>query len=244
MKLNFNPPVIAHRGASAYAPENTLAAFTKAVQLGIKWIEFDVMLAACGEVVIFHDAQLNRTTQTEGTLRQHTYDYLRSLDAGAWFDLRFSGERIPTLAQALAFLKETHTAANIELKAEEGLETQLIQRILETIKPYFSVADSAILFSSFSKDALISLRHQAPHCHIGLLLDEWDSHWKDFSISLQCASIHVNEKIMTSAIAHDIKKMNKALLCYTVNRPSRAQELYALGVDAVFSDVPDLILRG
>ena len=92
-QLQFLPPVIAHRGASAYAPENTLAAFVKAAQLGIRWIECDVMQAACGEVIIFHDETLERTTNGKGDVDRYPYSYLQSLDAGSWFDPIFSGEK-------------------------------------------------------------------------------------------------------------------------------------------------------
>ena len=117
IKLSFNPPVIAHRGASVYAPENTLAAFTKAAQLNIKWVEFDVMQAACGEPIIFHDETLDRTTNAKGDVSQQPYAYLQTLDAGTWFHPRFAGERIPTLKQVLQFLRDTKIAANIEIKA-------------------------------------------------------------------------------------------------------------------------------
>ncbi|MBV9574993.1 MAG: glycerophosphodiester phosphodiesterase, partial [Gammaproteobacteria bacterium] len=106
MSLVFSPPVIAHRGASAYAPENTMAAFVKAVQLGIKWIEFDVMATVNGEPIIFHDETLDRTTNAQGEVHHHSYAYLQTLDAGAWYQPFFSGEKIPTLQQVLQFMRE------------------------------------------------------------------------------------------------------------------------------------------
>jgi len=112
----IDPPVIAHRGGSAYAPENTLSAFTKAAQLGMQWVEFDVMLAACGTPIVFHDDLLDRTTNATGEVGVHAYTYLQTLDAGAWFNSKFSGERIPTLAQVLQFLKDVKLCANVEIK--------------------------------------------------------------------------------------------------------------------------------
>lgn len=239
--LIFNPPVIAHRGASFYAPENTFAAFTKAVQLGIKWIEFDVMQAACGEPIIFHDETLDRTTNGQGDVNTHPYAYLQTLDAGVWFHPIFSGERIPTLKQILPFIRETHIGANIEIKGLPGQEETLVPRILHEVRQFFSLSDPHILFSSFSLKELHCLRKHAPDCNIGLLLHEWEPHWQDHSNALQCVSIHVNHEIMTAQAAHMIKQMNKSLLCYTVNTPERATELYSWGVDAVFSDAPDKI---
>src|SRR5687767_2537589 len=115
--IRFDPPVIAHRGASFYAPENTMAAFRKAAQLGVNWVEFDVVATKDGMPVVFHDDELNRTTNGVGMLSDYSHAYLQTLDAGSWFDARFAGETIPTLAQVLTFLAEMKLNANIELKA-------------------------------------------------------------------------------------------------------------------------------
>lgn len=240
--LNFIPPVIGHRGACAYAPENTIASFTKAAQLGVKWVEFDVMDSADGELIVFHDELLDRTTDGSGDVSQYPYAYLCSLDAGAWFDPRFSGERIPALRTVIDFLKNAHLSANVEIKALPGREENVVKKTLQQLTPDLLAANNSFLFSSFSMTALQLLRKYSPHCLLGLLLHEWEPDWKSIATSLNCVSINVNEEIMTEAAAHKIKAMNKLLLCYTVNDPVRAQELFSWGVDAVFSDVPDKII--
>lgn len=243
--LQFSPPVIAHRGASAYAPENTIAAFSKAVDLGIKWVEFDVMFAACGEPIVFHDESLERTTQSAGEVNQYPYSYLQSLDAGSWFNPCFAGERIPSLAQTVAWLKTNKMNANVEIKGLPGDEEKLVQRSLQELAPLLEQRQSpCILFSSFSVEALFFLRKYAPDCAIGLLMHEWLPDWQHIVQSLNCVSVHVNEEIMTKERAAEIKSMNKYLLCYTVNDVKRAKLLYSWGVDAVFSDMPDQILKG
>lgn len=239
-QLQFQPPVIAHRGASAYAPENTLIAFTKAAQLGIKWIEFDVMQAACGEPIIFHDETLERTSNGKGEVGDYPYAQLCKLDAGAWFDPIYSNEVIPSFKHIINFLQETQLSANVEIKALPETEEQLIKRVLIELKNA-SLPHSTILFSSFSISALHHLRKYASRCLLGLLLHEWEEDWQAISESLQCVSVHVNHEIMTAARAKEIKAINKKLLCYTVNDRARAQELFSWGVDAVFSDVPDQI---
>jgi glycerophosphoryl diester phosphodiesterase len=240
--LHILPPVIAHRGASAYAPENTIAAFTKAAQLGIKWIEFDVMQASCGEPIIFHDESLDRTTNERGEVAFHPYAYLQSVDAGAWFDLTFSGERIPTLRQTLEFIENNKLSANIEIKALPGQEEKLVERVIDEVSLFSSRIKTNLLFSSFSQDALFSLRKFAPDCLLGLLLHEWEPNWQDICEELNCVSVHVYHRILTQQTAQQIKEMDKALLCYTVNHKERALKLFSWGVDAVFSDVPDKIL--
>src|SRR5262245_21074168 len=101
-----NPKLIDHRGASGIAPENTLAAFSKAVELGAKWIEFDVMLSKDDEPVIFHDLNLNRTSSGQGRLSEHAYEQLKGLNAGIWFGESFAQEKIPHFREVLNLMRE------------------------------------------------------------------------------------------------------------------------------------------
>jgi glycerophosphoryl diester phosphodiesterase len=241
--LNFQPPVIAHRGASAYAPENTLIAFTKAALLGIKWIEFDVMQAACGEPIIFHDETLERTTNGKGAVDRFDYANLRNLDAGSWFNPIFAGERIPNLMQTLEFLKNASMCANVEIKSLPGADEPLVKCVLNQMRDYLKTAGASILFSSFSIDSLKFLRQYSADCLIGFLMHDWLPEWEDICKEYQCVSMNVNEEIMTPERAQAIKATGRKLLCYTVNDPLRAKELYSWGVDAVFSDAPDKIVR-
>lgn len=241
--FKFDPPVIAHRGASAYAPENTMAAFAKAKALGIQWVELDVILTADHEIVIFHDDDLDRTTNGSGPLHRQTYRYLKTLDAGSWFHPAFAGERIPTLKQFMEFLTAEQLAVNVELKEMPGQEELLVKHVLAVLSPYLSAEKSPILFSSFSLTGLQFLRKYSPTCQMGLLMHEWLPDWHTLCDTLQCVSVHVNHRILTQQRAQQIKSANKLLLCYTVNSPSRAAKLYSWGVDAVFSDCPDKILE-
>jgi len=274
--FDFSPPVIAHRGASGYAPENTMASFVKAAQLGIKWVEFDVVLAKCGTPIIFHDETLDRTSNAHGLIDDYTYTQLQAFDAGKWFHPHFSSERIPTLAQVLVFLYEAGMSANVEIKPMPGKEEETVENTLETFRElnrngvygaaraYSEPRPSGsgvireatktkrgnlpndvpqILFSSFSVPSLRHLRRLAPDCSIGLLLEQWDHDWQSISDELKCVSINAHELIITQESAQKVKQSGHYLLCYTVNNPMRAQELFAMGVDAVFSDYPDTIIK-
>lgn len=235
--------VIAHRGASAYAPENTMAAFCKAAQLGVTWVEFDVMLTGDDVPIVFHDETLERITGLHGNPEELSYAYLQTLDAGQWFNPIFAGERIPTLAQVLDFLTSQGMHANIEIKSSPANEIKTIDKILETITTSLAADPRQFLFSSFSVNALTTLRALSSDFAIGLLLHEWESGWQQICENLDVFSVHVNEEIVKKASqVNDIKAMHKALFCYTVNSITRARELFQLGVDAVFSDVPDKIL--
>lgn len=239
--LTFNPPIIAHRGASAYAPENTIEAFAYAKKLGVRWIEFDVVQAGCGEAIVFHDETLDRTTNGAGLVYKTPYNHIRQLDAGSWFDKKYRHSYVPNLNEVLIFLQQNNLYANLEIKSLPGQEKIHIDHILNVVKPYLS--SMVILFSSFSIQSLTYLRSVFPAAQIGLLLHEWLPDWEKVSMELATVSIHVNEAIMTGERARLIKTLKKKLLCYTVNSLERARQLYQYGVDAVFTDVPDRILE-
>lgn len=237
----IKPPVIGHRGACAYAPENTIASFAKAIQLGVQWVEFDVMQAACGEPIVFHDETLERTTNGQGEVHAFSYAFLRTLDAGAWFDLRFSAEKIPSLSQVIAFLNQYSIKANIEIKALPHHEMSLVKRLLCDLHQDLQNHNERFLFSSFSLETLYLLREQGPQLNLGLLLHEWEPKWQLHCQQLNCVTVNVNHEIITHEAVKQIKSMGKLCLCYTVNDHARAIELYDMGVDAVFSDAPDRI---
>jgi glycerophosphoryl diester phosphodiesterase len=243
MSIRFKPPVIAHRGMSGAAPENTMAAFTKTVQAGIQWVEFDVVLASCGTPVIFHDETLERTTNGKGSIGDFPFSFLETLDAGSWFKREYSGERIPALVEVVRFLYESGLHANIEIKPLPGQEEETVTTALGVIAQYFLENSPHILFSSFSLPALQYLRTCAPRAMLGLLLHEWRDDWQNIADALNCISVHVNQEILTKPRADAIRQAGKILLSYTVNTPERARELFAMGVNAVFSDFPDRIAK-
>jgi glycerophosphoryl diester phosphodiesterase len=241
--LKFLPPVIAHRGASRYAPENTMSAFTKAFELGCHWIECDVMLTQDRHLVIFHDDSLERTTNGYGEVSNHSLTAIRKLDAGTWFQPFFSGERVPLLIELLSFINQQSQFANIEIKAKPHQEITIANKIEKEIRNGFSHLMRHLLFSSFSIEVLTCLRQQSADFLLGLLLDEWRLDWADICHSLQCVSLHLNHHLVTRDRVKQIKSAGLLLLAYTVNDEYEAKRLFDLGVDAVFSDVPDLILK-
>ena len=239
LKFSIKPPIIAHRDASALAPENTLSAFLKAKQLGMNWLEFDVMLAACGEVIVFHDETLNRTTNGSGNVVEHTYAYLQTLDAGSWFNPIFAGEKIPTLRETLIFLLNNQLSANIEIKALPGQEEKLVNLVLEMIEDYQEIP---LLISSFSLRSLQFGRKKSQTLSIGFLMDEWQSDWKIICDELNAVAVDVNQTILNPQRIQEIKSSQRLLLTYTVNDPVRAETLILWGADAVFSDCPEQLV--
>ncbi|EKD54758.1 MAG: Glycerophosphoryl diester esterase [uncultured bacterium] len=232
-------PLIAHRGASALAPENTLSAFQKAKEMGAKWVEFDVMLAACGTPIVIHDETLERTTNGSGRVDDYSYHDLQKLDAGSWFDAHFAGERIPTLIEVVDLLNKQQLFANIEIKPIAGKEEETVVKVLEIIEQCWQKNKFPPLISSFSRPVLYSVRKHSQTALLGFLLNQWYSDWEAVCDELQCLTVHVNQRILTLEKSELIKKTGRLLLSYTIDNEKSARQLFSLGVDAIFSNCPD-----
>ena len=156
--------VIAHRGASAEAPENTLPAFQLAAEQGADWFELDCQLSADDEVVVIHDATLERTTDGTGRVADHTLAELRALDAGSWFDPRFAGTPIPTLAEALELTPGRHRiGAYVEIKSvadERALMEQVLARCQghQRLEGALKAEVAALLDASGSRNVWLARR--------------------------------------------------------------------------------------
>lgn len=233
--------IIAHRGASAYAPENTIAAFDMAASMGARMIEFDVMLSADGEAFIFHDDNLNRTTNGHGEFGQMNADYIRSLDAGSWFSKQYAGEKIPSLLTVLQWMLAHDVYANIEIKPYPGMTEQTTVAVLTHLNRYWPHDKTLPLVSSFDAKALALCRSLSPEIPLGFLMHEWQADWLGEARKLSCFSIHLNADIATKARVQAIKAEGYIVYLYTVNRPRSARQWFAMGIDAVFTDYPDLL---
>jgi len=241
--MSVIPPVIAHRGISASAPENTMIAFAKAKAYGLRWIEFDVTIASCGTVVVMHDDELERTTNGVGKITDVTFDYLSTLDAGSWFAPEFSGIKIPTLKDVLLFLNQNQMAANIEIKSYPGKEAWFVSKVLEDIKQH---ADhkTPLLITSFSKTILKDVRTQNLNIPVGFLMAEWDESYNNFCDEISATHISIDHTLLSPDRIKQLKSTGRSVFAYTVNDVARAKELFFFGVDAIFSDCPQAILFG
>ena len=143
--------LIAHRGASAEAPENTIPAVERAAALGARWIETDVRLTADGGLVMVHDATLDRTTSGKGRVAETPLETIRSLDAGAWFAPDFAGTRVPTLPEFLAAVLDCGLCLQLELKEAAGLEEQLVEAVAVALTAHWPLGRRGLFLSSFSE---------------------------------------------------------------------------------------------
>ena len=233
--------VIAHRGASGYAPENTLAAFRKAAELGAKWVEFDAKLTRDNHAIVMHDDELDRTTDGKGKVADIDLMDLRRLDAGAWFGPEFVGEPIPTLSEVIELLAELGLGANVEIKPCRGREEETAHIVAAQLLEEWPASLPRPLISSFSKPALATAFVVAPEIDRALLLSRIKADWQSQAEMFECRAIHTNQKYLNRTDAEAIRSAGYALRCYTVNDPVQAEMLFGWGIDGVFSDYPDLI---
>jgi glycerophosphoryl diester phosphodiesterase len=233
------PPVIGHRGAAKYAPENTLAGLRKAKALGCHWVEFDVRLTADGQPVLLHDNRLERTTNGRGRVSALSLAAVRRHDAGRWFHSSFAGECVPTLQEALMLLTELGLGANVELKAARGKEAATGAVVAELLARTWPADPAHLLISSFEHGALAAARDRAPHIARGILFRRIPKNWRKIAAGLGCMTIHADQQRLCPATMSEIRRAGYPLLAYTVNDPERAKTLFDFGVKSVFSDVPD-----
>jgi len=243
------PPLIAHRGASQIAPENTISAFIQAKQLGATWLEFDVQLSADDQAVIVHDDTLERTTNGHGNVRNTLWQQLQTLDAGSWFGPQYYGETIPNLHDTLTWLTDNNMAANIEIKASpwEQHNLHLAEIVASIIAP--NLAQHHIILSSFSWPALQRLRQLLPEAPLGLLVDINQPQKLSVQVQiiqetyqqLNCVSLHLNNTACTFDTIATCQTFAQQIAVFTVNQYHRVQDLMQWGVHSVFSDNPQLL---
>jgi glycerophosphoryl diester phosphodiesterase len=237
------PRVVGHRGAAACAPENTLAGFRRARELDCRWVEFDVRLTADGQPVLLHDDRLARTTDGRGRVSALSLAAVRRHDAGAWFGSSFTGERVPTLEEAVTLLAALGLGANVELKATRGREAETGTVVADLLTRMCPSALPELLISSFRPAALAAAKARAPRIPRGILFRVIPESWRAVAERLGCATIHADHRRLRPALVTEIREAGYPLLAYTVNDPGRANTLFDLGVTSVFSDHPSLSIE-
>lgn len=234
------PILFAHRGASAFAPENTLSAFLLAVEHGSDAIELDCKLSADGEVVVIHDFTLQRTTGREGAVRDFKLAELRQLDAGSFFSTQFAGERIPTLDEVFeAVGKKIYI--NVELTNYTTAWDALPEKAAELVRRHG--LQDWVIFSSFHPFNLLRVRRRLPQTPAALLalegrLGAWARSLPGRWVSAGILHPHycdVNQDFILKQ-----RSMGRRVHVWTVNEPSDMQRMYALEVDGLITDDPRL----
>ena len=230
--------IIGHRGASGHAPENTLAAFKKAVALGATFIETDLQLSRDARFVAIHDETLDRTTNGQGKVHDQTLAALRRIDAGSWFGSEYAGERIPTLEEILEFTKKNDIVFYLELKPSGswGGEHTLIGALRE------SGEAARVLVISFDPTILAGLRKIEPTLMTGVLYDGQLADPLKTAVDVGARQLVVRGDLVTPAMIVEARKRDLQVVCWTVNHPAHIRLLIAAGVDGIMSDYPDRLV--
>ena len=235
------PRVIAHRGAGKLAPENTLAAFRLGAAHGYQSIEFDVKLSADGKSILMHDAILDRTSDAHGRVDALTLGELAQLDAGSWHSPAYAGEPIATLASIARYTCANHFSVNIEIKPSPGREWRTGAAVAIDAQNLWRTAKVPPLLSSFSEEALSAAREFVPDLPRALLLDTLPGDWLLRLEALGCVALDANYRVLTPEVIEAAHAAGFRVLCYTVNEPVRAQQLFDWGVDSLITDAVDCI---
>ena len=236
------PHVMGHRGAAAVAPENTLASIRRAGELGVAWVEFDVMLTGDDCPVLFHDDSLKRITGTDAMMADLPLGRVSRLDAGAWFDSAFEGEPIPTLQQALALVGRQGLYPNIEIKPTFGRDVVTATRLVESLCDLWPDDVAPPFISSFSRMSLAAVRALRPKWPLGLIAWSLPEDWKEAAQALDCVSVHLAEESLTADTIGPLREAGYQVAAFTVNDGPRARSLLAMGVDSLITDDPGHIL--
>ncbi|MEM1384823.1 MAG: glycerophosphodiester phosphodiesterase family protein [Pseudomonadota bacterium] len=232
--------IIAHRGASRAAPENTLSAFREAARQGARWVELDVSLLGDGTAVIHHDATWDRCTNGSGALADAGAGDLAALDAGSWFGMAYAGEPVPTLKQTLDLLEGLGLFANLEMKPHGAADRRLASGVAAalTARPW---AAERILVSSFDHGELAALRSHLPDQPIALLSKTAEA-WVDTARTLRAAALHVHIAALNGDLLEEAALHGINLSTYTVNDPALVRPYRDRGLGGVITDDPSLFL--
>jgi glycerophosphoryl diester phosphodiesterase len=230
---------IAHRGASGYAPENTFAAFRRAIALGAGFIETDLQLTRDARLVAIHDATVNRTTNGQGAVHDMTLAELRRLDAGSWFGSEFAGERIPTIEEILEFANKHDVVFYLEMKPSGswGGEHALISALRESRE----IARTVVI--SFDAAILAGVRKIEPTLMTGLLFEGHIPNPLDKAIEIGARQLAVRGDLVTPRLLKEARGHDLQVVCWTVNHPGHMRLLVQAGVDGIISDYPDRLLE-
>ncbi|GAB3475767.1 glycerophosphodiester phosphodiesterase [Nocardiopsis coralliicola] len=246
---------VAHRGASGYAPENTLAAIDAAESRGASTVELDVQRSKDGKLVVIHDTTLDRTTDVEEVfpdrgstdVGDYTLKELRRLDAGAWFGDSFAGEQVPTLQEALDRMRKHGLNFLLEIKSPvlyPGIESdisQTLSRNPEWLAPVGGDGQHRLIIQSFEWDSAERSHRLLPDVPHGLLGEVPEGEIADYAEWAD--QINPNHNGLTEAYVDAVHKEGLAVVTYTVNERADMDAALDKGVDGLISDYPDIARR-
>lgn len=237
------PILLAHRGASKYAPENTLPAFELALEQGADGVELDVKLSADGQVVVIHDATVDRTTGGHGKVSKMTLAEMKALDAGASFEQGFRGTRIPLLEEVFEAIGG-RAIINVELTNYSSPADRLVEKVCALVKA--RGLQERVIFSSFLGINLNRARRLLPEAPCGLLaLPGWKGAWaRSFGFMFgEFQALHPHLSDVNAQQAARVHRLKRRIIVWTVNATEDIERLKNWGVDGFITDDPLTTVR-
>ncbi|MFO7172983.1 MAG: glycerophosphodiester phosphodiesterase [Bacillota bacterium] len=233
------PMRIGHRGAAGYAPENTLASFRKALELGCDGVELDVHMTRDGHLVVIHDPFLDRTTDRKGLIRDLTLAEVRAADAGGWWGPEFRGERVPTLDEVIELTAPAGTRLFIEMKAGSIHYPGIEAALLEAIRRHR--CQDRVQVSSFDHHGLRRLRELAPDLSLGVLYLCHPLDPVGMARAIGANALHPAWYFVTPEVVQAAHAAGLEVYAWDVDRPEAAALMRMAGVDGIIADYPDRI---
>jgi len=243
------PLVVAHRGASAYAPENTIAAFELAIELGADALELDLRQTKDSVLVVLHDSNVDRTTNGKGSVNNFTFSQLQKLDAGSWFDQKFTDQKIPSLQEVIDLLDDS-TLIIIELK--EGNETYpgIEERLVELVKQ--NKIEAQTILKSFDPNVLERLRTIEPDIALlyvytlripwlGMIIDRGVTFDTVYDLDVEYLQPH--RFFLSKSFVNDAQAKGFKIISWGVNSTEAINESLEYGVDGIETDYPDKVQK-
>ena len=239
--------IYAHRGSKGNYPENTMLAFKKAIEVGADGIELDIHMTKDGELVVIHDATLDRTTTGTGYIKDYTLEEIRTFSIGAkytefkHYDPSWDLEVVPTLIEVLQLCKDHDLEVNIELKtyqvAYPGIEAAMLKIVNEV-----GYKSEKVIYSSFHLPTILRIKQLEANANLAWLLEHFIPMPHDYIETIGLEALHMDKKIVLDKPEY-WKRIADQLRVWTVNDEEEMRKLIALGVKAIITDYPEVAVR-
>ncbi|GEL76071.1 glycerophosphodiester phosphodiesterase [Tenuibacillus multivorans] len=237
--FTISTQIFAHRGASRYAPENTLPAFEMAHEIGVDGIELDVQLTKDLIPVITHDENIRRTTNGTGFVQNYTLEELQQFDAGFWFSKRFYNTPIMSLNEFLHWVKDKNLLINLELKTNVIEYPTIEKRVLEQLYDLDLISRTVI--SSFNPQTIQRVRELDHDIELAWLTKIQVRRIQDFISEIGANAVHIRSRLLSSKMVKFMIEEQIPYRVYTVNRVSLMRKCVTMGADGIFTDIPDIM---
>ena len=236
---------IAHRGASSYAPENTFAAYDRALAIGVDHVELDVHFSKDGHIVVIHDDTVDRTTDGSGAVVEHTLAELRSFDAGSWFAPQYAGERIRALGEVLEHYKD-RLHFHVEIKARQNVAEGLARRTADMVRGYG--VTTSVTITSFWKPWLEETRAYAPELATGWLVplgpgSGWDDSIPDQAAELGLTQVCPRAELISPEMVSLLHERGFVVRCHGASNEELMRKVVDCGADGMTINFPDKLIE-